>query len=77
MSAPIVKIDTLRAFMAAGDYRAALALAASWGRLGAEKAAIQRGHEAYVRPAFQLQLKRDPAQLIAAGIAALHRRYDK
>ena len=75
MSAPVAKIDTLRAYMAAGDYRKALALAASWPRLGDEKIAIERGHEAYARPAFQRALKRDPEALIAAAIAALHRRY--
>ena len=77
MSAPVAKIDVLRAYMGAGDYRKALALAASWPNLGVEKQAIERGHEAYVRPDFQRQLKRDPDKLIAAGIAALHRRYGK
>jgi hypothetical protein len=75
LQAPVAKIDTLRAYMAAGDYRKALALAASWPRLGADKQDIERGHEAYARPDFQRQLRRDPEALIAAGIAALHRRY--
>ncbi len=77
MSSPIAKIDVLRAYMMAADYRKALALAASWPQLGTEKQAIQRGHEAYARPDFQRQLKRCPDALIAEGIAALHRRYDK
>ena len=77
MTGPIAKIDVLRGYMAAGDYRKALSLAASWPQLGAEKQAIQRGHEAYARPDFQRQLNRCPKALIAEGIAALHRRYDK
>ena len=72
---PPRKIDTLRALMAAGEWPRAFALAASFGRLGAEKAAIERAHEACIRPAFQRQLKRDPEHLIELGKAALARRY--
>ena len=77
MSTPCPKIDILRQHMAAGDYRKAMALAASWPRLGDAEQAIRAAHEAFVRPDFQRQLKRDPAALVSVGIAALHRRYDQ
>lgn len=73
---PPKKIDELRAYMRAGNWRAALSLAAKFPRLGDHKVRIQRAWEAYARPDFQRQLGRDPAALIADGIAALHERYD-
>ncbi len=72
---PPQKIEILRAFMAAGDWRAALKLAASFADLGAEKEPIMRGWEAFARPEFQRALHKDPAALIEAGKAALMRRY--
>jgi hypothetical protein len=72
---PVKKIVTLRAHMAAGEWRAALKLAASFGRLGAEKAAITRGWEACARPEFYRSIGKDPAALVAAGVAALRSRY--
>jgi hypothetical protein len=72
---PPRKIDALRAYMAAEEWDAALRLAASWPRLGAHELAIRRGWEACARPDFQRQLKRDPAKLREAGIAALRERY--
>lgn len=68
-------VEVLRSYMAAGDWRAALKLAASWPQLGEHREAIQRGWEAYARPDFQLQLGRNPTQLIAEGKAALVARY--
>lgn len=75
MSAPVAKIDTLRAHMAAGEWCAAIKLAASFGELGAERGPILSGREALLRPAFQKQLGREPAALIEAAKAALRRRY--
>lgn len=72
---PTPKIDKLRAFMAAGAWRAALSMAARFPRLGAHADAIRAGHEAMQRPDFQRQLKRDPDVVVAAGIAALKARY--
>ncbi len=68
---PTKKIDQLRALMDAGDWRAAISLAAKFPQLGAHKVAVLRAQEAYVRPDFQRQLGRDPQRLIEAGIAAL------
>lgn len=69
------KLARLRAFMAAGAWDRALALAARFPRLGAQGDAIRRGHEAAARPDFYRQIGRDPAALLAAGIAALQARY--
>jgi hypothetical protein len=69
------KAAKLRAMMDAGDWRGALRLAASFGRLGDEKAAITRAWDAIVRPDFARQLRRDPDALVAEGVAALKRRY--
>ena len=74
-SAPPRKLDAVLAAMDAGDWPLAIRLAAKFPRLGAEGPAIMRAHEALLRPAFQRQLGRDPAALIAAGNAALERRY--
>jgi len=75
VSAPRAKVDILRDYMSAGEWPRALSLAASWPSLGDEKVAIQRGHEACVRPGFQKQLGRNPDALVAEGVAALRRRY--
>ncbi len=72
---PVKKIDVLRAYMRAGAWREALALAARFPRLGDHKAAIVRGHEAYAHPRFYTALGQDPASLQAAGRAALEARY--
>jgi hypothetical protein len=69
------KIEILREYMVAGDWRAALKLAASWPSLGAHATAIRQGWEAYARPDFQRQLGRDVDSLIAAGREALQSRY--
>ncbi len=66
------KIDILRQHMAAGDWHAALRLAASWPDA---EIAVRKGWEASVRPEFQEQLGRDPDLLKNAGIAALKRRF--
>lgn len=72
---PPKKIDTLRAFMAAGQWPEAIRLAASFPRLGEQKIAIERARMAYTNPGFARGLGMDPAALIAAGIDALQARY--
>jgi hypothetical protein len=74
-SAPIKKIDALRGHMKAGEWTAALKLAATFPKLGTEAKAIRQGWEACSRPGFQQQLGKDPAAIIGAGVAALLRRY--
>lgn len=70
------KIDRLRALMVAEDWPAALSLAAKFPRLGEHEERITRGDAACKRPDFYRQIKRDPAALVADGIAALRERYD-
>ena len=72
---PPRKLDAVLAEMRAGNWPTAILLAAKFQDLGAEKAAILRGREAVLRPAFQRQIKRDPAVLIAQAREALERRY--
>ena len=76
MTAPETKLSKLKAFVAAGDMRAAVLLAAKFSDLGAQRNAILSAREAYLRPAFQKQLGRDPASQIAAGTAAIRGRYN-
>jgi len=49
---PERKLDILRQRMAAGDWSAALSLAAKFPRLGEHKAAITRAHGAIMNPGF-------------------------
>lgn len=69
------KIDILRGHMAAGRWPEAIKLAASFPRLGEEKAAILKGREALLRPDFQRQLGRDVPAMVEGAKAALRRRY--
>lgn len=75
MVEPPRKLDAVRAAMRADDWPLAIRLASKFPRLGDESAPIMRAQEALARPDFQRQLGRDPAELIAAGKAALIRRY--
>ena len=68
---PPKKITLLRAYMAAGDWRCAVLLAAKFPRLGAARNAVLDAREAYLRPDFQRQLGRDPEALIATGREAM------
>lgn len=69
------KLSKLRAHMAAGDWTRAILLAAKFQELGEHKAAILKAREGLLRPSFQMQLGKDPGQLVAAGITALKERY--
>ena len=75
MTAPTKKIETLRRHMAAGNWEAAITLAAKWPRLGQHRQAITRAASAILRPAFYRQLGQDPNALVEAGKAALIERY--
>jgi len=69
------KIDALRAYVRSGDWPRALRLAASFPRLGEERAAIVRAHEVLAHPGFYSQLGLDETGILDAGIAALRSRY--
>jgi hypothetical protein len=69
------RLEVLRAAMANHDWPAAIVLASKFTELGDEQMDIERGREAILRPVFQRQLGRDPAQLIENAKAALIRRY--
>lgn len=74
---PATKLSTLRGYMARGDWRAALKLAASFYDLGAERDVIRTAWDALAHPDFYRQLGKDPEALERAGRAALERRYSK
>ena len=69
------KLGTLRDHIAAEDWPKALKVAKSYSSLGADKVAIERAWEAYVRPDFCRSLGRDPEALKVAGIEVLRRRF--
>lgn len=69
------KLSQIREYMTAGDWRAAMKLADSFGDLGRYKEPIERAWAAYTRPQFYLEIGKNPAALIAAGMAALVERY--
>ena len=69
------KLDKVLALMAAEKWPEAISAAAKFQRLGDQQKAIMQANEAVKRPAFQIQLGRDPALLIEAGKAALLERY--
>lgn len=72
---PAKKIDRLRELMRTQQWAEAFALAARFPRLGAERGAILDAHEAFVRPDFLRQLRKDPSALIERGIAAMRCKY--
>lgn len=69
------KLDILKNAAAAHDWQGALRIAAKFADLGEHKAAIVRAHEAHSNARFAVQLGRDPAADIEAGIQALCARY--
>lgn len=68
-------LELLKALWAAGEYRKALKLAASWPRLGVHKAVIERGWMATSRRQFTIELGRDPDITYVAGLLAVAERY--
>ena len=72
---PETKTAIIQRHMAGNDWRKAVAQAARLPQLGPHRAAILDAHNAYVRPAWVRQMRRDPDALIAAGIAALRDKF--
>ena len=68
------RLDVLAA-MRAGRWPEALALAARFPHLGAQRVAIQRAHAVLTQPAFYRELHVDAGMVVAAGVAALKARY--
>ncbi len=77
LGGPPTKLSYVLAAMAADNWREALRLAAKFPRLGDDTAAIQRGWEAYARPAFYQELGYDLDALKQQGREALVRRYTR
>ena len=69
------KLSAVTAALDAGDFQRAIALAAKFPRLGAERNAILDAHGAYTNPRFAAQLGKDIEALKLAGIAALRAKY--
>lgn len=71
------KLSILKQHMDAGEWTAALSMAAKFQQLGKQKDAIKLGHEATVHAAFYKQLGKNPDELRTLGIEALKQRYAK
>ncbi len=69
------KLNKLKLMWAAGDYRGALKLAASWPRLGDDKSVITCGWSALQNEKLYRQMGRDPVALYRAALAAVATRY--
>lgn len=65
------KIDQIREAAARDDWRAAVAIAARFPRLGAIRGAVLDAHTAYTNPRFLAQIGRSPEACIEAGRSAL------
>lgn len=76
MTGDVSKLAKLRTAWDAGDRLRALAIAARFPRLGAERDAILRGWAAHTHPDFYAQMGEDPAAMIEAAYAALAERYE-
>jgi hypothetical protein len=72
---PIPKVKLLLDAMAIEDWPRALSIANRFPELGQQKVAIQRAHNARLRPAFYADLGYDVEATVQSGIAALKERY--
>ena len=71
------KIDKLRAMMDAGQWDAAIKLAARFPRLGEHEKPIRQASSAMLSPGMYRGMGRDPDALIEAGKQALIARYPR
>lgn len=69
------KLDKLKAAALAGNWAGALRIAARFPQLGKERGAILDAHLALTNPRFCVGIKKDPAVLFDAGVAALRTKY--
>jgi hypothetical protein len=72
---PKTKLAEIRELIAAGNWKAAMKLAAGFGGPGPNKTAIEQAYGAYTRPDFYREIGKDPGQMILAGMTALVARY--
>ena len=75
MSEPQTKTSIIRSFMAAGDWRRAIAAASRLPRLDKHRNQILDAQGAYTNERFYRQIGKCPAALIDAGRAALIERF--
>jgi hypothetical protein len=78
MAEIVTALQRLRNLWALGHYLQALALAAKWHDLGdaVTRNAIRTGHAAATNPRLYREMKKDPAELVLDGLAALAKRYN-
>ena len=69
------KLSAVQEAFIAGDFKKAIALAAKFRDLGAERNAILDAHTAYTNPRWVVGLGKSVDDCIAAGINALRTRY--
>ncbi len=74
---PDTKLASIRAAMAANDWKEALRIAGRFQRLGEHGDAIRTARDALNNRRFYEQLGKNVDELVEAGIAALKQRYDK
>jgi len=69
------KLSQLKDMTRRGEWGRAIKFAAKFPRLGKHRAPILDAKEALLRPAFLLQIGKDPAALIISGKSALVEKY--
>lgn len=69
------KLSRLRELTAAGDWHAAIRLAASFPELGEAKVAVSRAASAMTAPGIYEQMGESPKQLVEEGVRAICERY--
>ena len=72
---PRTKIEQLREYMAAEDWRSAMRMASKFPRLGTIRGAVLDAQMAFTNPRFAEQIGKNPQVLIEAGRAALVAQY--
>lgn len=75
MAQPVCKLDQVRAAWNSGDKIAALRIASRFGDRSDETIAFKRAWDAHSNPGFYKQIGKDPAELTAAGLNALARKF--
>ena len=69
------QLSTLREHLANDEHVKAIRLAASWPRLGDDKAVIARAAAALTSPEIYRELGFDPDELVQTGIQTLQTKY--